>query len=246
MRTASRCLIAAACPDVGVVGYTLGGGLGLLSREYGLAADHVTAIEVVTADARLRRVTADTEPNLFWALRGGRDNFGIVTALEFRLFPVTKLYGGGLYFGTESLPDVLHAWRDWTTGTTGLPREMTSSLAMIPMPDLPAVPEPLRGEHVTQIRIAYLGDPAEGERLVAPAAGIAGIRSAHGKLLDALSPWSTGKFLNFVLGEHTPDEQVSKMYSPADLHRLRQIKADVDPENRFRLTHNITPARDAG
>lgn len=85
--------LSGSFPDVGVVGYTLGGGFSLLGRKYGLAADHVTAIEVVTA-------------------------------LEFRLFPVTKLYGGSLQFGTESLPDVLRAWRDWTAG---LPREMTSS-----------------------------------------------------------------------------------------------------------------------
>ncbi|MER6670575.1 FAD-binding oxidoreductase, partial [Amycolatopsis japonica] len=154
--------LSGSFPGVGVVGYTLGGGFSLLGRKYGLAADQVTAIEVVTADGELRRATPDTESDLFWALRGGRDNFGIVTALEFRLVPVTRLYGGSLQFGTESLSAVLHAWRDWAAD---LPREMTSSLGMVPMPDLPMVPGPLRGQHVAQIRIAYLGDAAEGERL---------------------------------------------------------------------------------
>ncbi|WP_410655478.1 FAD-binding oxidoreductase [Amycolatopsis sp. lyj-112] len=333
--------LSGSFPGVGVVGYTLGGGFSLLGRKYGLAADQVTAIDVVTADGELRHVTAVTEPDLFWALRGGRDNFGIVTALEFRLVPVTRLYGGSLQFGTESLPTVLRAWRDWTAE---MPREMTSSLTMVPMPDLPMVPEPLRGKHVAQIRIAYLGDAAEGERLVAPlraAAPVLGdtlaeipftesgsianeppfphgyradnvtvtelndtmldavlehagpgapvptvilldllggalsdipdnpgvgwdrearftvralsvvddaalteIRAAHGKLFDALSPWSTGKLLTFVYGESSPDEEAAKVYSAADLRRLREVKAAFDPRNRFRLTHNVQPGRD--
>ncbi|OXM57487.1 FAD-binding oxidoreductase [Amycolatopsis thailandensis] len=335
--------LSGSFPGVGVVGYTLGGGFSLLGREYGLAADQVTAIEVVTADGELRRATPDTEQDLFWALRGGRDNFGIVTALEFRLVPVTRLYGGSLQFGTGSLATVLRAWRDWAAE---MPRGMTSSLGMVPMPDLPMVPEPLRGQHVAQIRIAYLGDAAEGERLVAPLraaaeplgdtlaeipftesgkianeppfphgyradnvtvselndtmldailehagpgapvptvvlldllggalsdqpehpgvdwdreaaftvralsvvddASPAEIKAAHGKLFDVLKPWSTGKLLTFVYGESDAAEEASKVYSAADLRRLAQVKAAVDPANRFRLTHNVKPARDAG
>ena len=151
--------LSGSSPDVGVVGYTLSGGFGLMARRYGRAADHVRSLDVVTADGQLRHVTPESE--LFWALRGGRDNFGVVTALEFDLMPVTTLYGGGLYFEVDA--DVLRAWRDWTAGA---PDELTTSLAVIPFPDLPMVPEPLRGKHIAHIRIAYLGE--DGEALVAP------------------------------------------------------------------------------
>ncbi len=151
--------LSGSFPDVGVVGYTLAGGFSLMARRYGRAADHVRALEVVTADGELRHVTPESD--LFWALRGGRDNFGIVTALEFDLVPVTTLYGGGLYF--EVSADILKAWRDWTASA---PDELTTSLAVIPFPDLPMVPEPLRGKHIAHIRVAYLGE--DGDALVAP------------------------------------------------------------------------------
>src|SRR4030081_2698049 len=89
-------------PTVGVSGYTLGGGLSpTLGRSHGYAADHVRSLDVVTADSELRHVNAEFEPDLFWALRGGNGNFAVVTALEFDLFPVSRLYGGGIYFAGE-------------------------------------------------------------------------------------------------------------------------------------------------
>jgi len=100
----------------------------------------VRAIEIVTADGELRRVTADSEPNL--ALRGGKGNFGVVTALEFSLFPVTSVYGGGLVFAGEDAVEVLHTWREWVVD---LPEEITSSVAFLRWPPMPTVPEPLRG-----------------------------------------------------------------------------------------------------
>lgn len=98
--------LSGSAPHVGAVSYTLGGGLALLSRSFGYAADHVRGLEAVTADGRLRRVTRDHEPDLFWALRGGRDNFGVVTAMEIDLMPVTTLYGGALVFPVEKAADV--------------------------------------------------------------------------------------------------------------------------------------------
>ncbi|MEV4253351.1 FAD-binding oxidoreductase [Spirillospora sp. NPDC049652] len=154
-----------SAPGVGVVSYLLGGGISILGRTVGHASDHVRAIEAVTADGALRRVTAESDPDLFWALRGGRANFGVVTAVEFGLFPLDRLYGGGLYFDAEHVPAVLAAYREWTAS---VPDEMNSSVALIPLPDVPGVPEPLRGRHVAHVRIAYLGDAAAGERLVAP------------------------------------------------------------------------------
>lgn len=157
--------LSGSSPGVGAVSYTLGGGIGLMSRRYGFAADHVRSIDAVTADARLRHVTPESDPDLFWALLGGRANFGVVTGLEIGLLPVARLYGGGLYFDADLIPEVMDTWRRWTET---VPDEMTSSVALMPVPGVPAFPEPLRGRHVAHVRIAYTGDAAEGERLIAP------------------------------------------------------------------------------
>jgi hypothetical protein len=152
--------------DVGVVGYTLGGGMGSLGRRFGFAADHVTAVEMVTADGRLRRVTAESEPELFWAVRGGKGNFGIVTALEFELVPVPSLFGGGLFFAADDAPALLHRFREWAPG---LPAEVGTSIAVLRLPDLPELPPPLRGQTVVHLRFAYAGtDHALAERLLSP------------------------------------------------------------------------------
>ncbi|MFF0479615.1 FAD-binding oxidoreductase [Streptomyces sp. NPDC004284] len=158
--------LAGSAPGVGVVSYTLGGGLGLLSRRYGYAADHVRSIDVVTADGRLRQVTAASDPDLFWALRGGRDNFGVVTGIEIGLMPVPALYGGGLFFDFASAREVLDTYVRWSAG---MPEEMTSSLAVISFPDAPVLPPPLRGRHVVHVRIAYSADDlSPGKDLIAP------------------------------------------------------------------------------
>lgn len=152
-------------PLVGVVGYTLGGGLGPLGRQYGYAADHVTRFDIVTADGRHRTVTADADPDLFWAVRGGKGNFGVVTALEFALMPVRRLYGGGLYFPGDSAAALLRTWRDWTRQA---PEAMTSSLALLRLPGLPGVPDHPAGRLAVHVRIAFTGPAEEGERLVRP------------------------------------------------------------------------------
>ena len=106
--------LAGSSPDVGVVGYTLGGGLSWLGRRYGLAANRVLAIEVVTADGRLVRADAATSADLFWALRGGGGTFAAVTAIEFELFPLREVYAGMLLWPWERAREVLHAWRELT------------------------------------------------------------------------------------------------------------------------------------
>jgi FAD/FMN-containing dehydrogenase len=165
--------LSGSSPDVGAIAYTLGGGLGLMSRRYGYAADHVRSIDVVTAESEPRHVTPDgpdDDADLFWALRGGRDNFGVVTGLQVEVVPVTRLYGGGLYFAAEHVREVVEAYHRWTAD---LPEELTSSIGLVPFPDLPMVPEPLRGRYVAHVRIAYLGDKAAGEQLVAPLRAVA-------------------------------------------------------------------------
>lgn len=169
-------------PYVGVTGFTMGGGVSpFLGRLHGYAADHVISLDIVTADGQLRTVTADGDPELFWAVRGCKGNFGVVTALEFDLFPVSRLYGGAVYFPGEYLADVLHAWRTWVVG---LPEETTASVAVQRLPPLPELPEPLRGANVVHLRFAHIGSIQDGERLLAPMRAVAPV------LLDTVADTS--------------------------------------------------------
>ena len=152
-------------PTVGVVGYTLGGGMGWLARKHGLNANSVTAIELVTADGAIVRADRESEPHLFWALRGGGGNFGVVTAIEFALYPVTELYAGVLFFPFERGDEVLHTWREWTADT---PDEVTSVGRLLQFPPLPDLPEPLRGNSFSVVEAAYLGDEDAGAELIEP------------------------------------------------------------------------------
>lgn len=167
--------LSGSSPNVGAVSYTLGGGIGLMARRYGYAADQVRAVDVVTADGESRHVTPDDD--LFWALVGGRGNFGVVTAMEIGLVPVTTLYGGALWYDTDHLEAVLRTWLDWTGS---LPDEMTSSIAIIPFPDVPQAPPPFRGRRVAHVRVAYTGGAEEGEELLRP------LRAAGPRLVDAV------------------------------------------------------------
>jgi len=156
--------LAGTAANVGVTGYTLGGGLGWLARRYGLAANSVIAVKLVTPDGDLVRVDADREPDLFWAVRGG-GGVGVVTALEMRLYPVRDLYAGDLFFPIQRAAEVLHAWRDWTAT---VPDEVTSIGHLLRFPPLPEVPEPLRGRAVAVVEAACLGDAGSGAELIGP------------------------------------------------------------------------------
>lgn len=150
---------------IGAVSYTLGGGIGLLSRKYGFAADNVRGIEVVTADGRVRQVSAEQEPDLFWALRGGRANFGIVTAMEIDLVPVRRLFGGAMAFDGARAEELLRTYRDWTRT---MPDEMSASMAVSLLPDIPEVPEFMRARPLVHVNLAYVGSEEDGRQLLAP------------------------------------------------------------------------------
>ena len=152
-------------PDVGIAGYSLGGGMGWLARKYGLQANSVTAIELVLADGRATRVDAEHEPDLFWALRGGNGNFGVVTAIEFAVYPVESLYAGVMFFPFERAADVLHSWAELVPT---LPDEMMSWASLLQFPDAPFVPEPVRGGSFAVVYGAFLGSEAEGRTLLGP------------------------------------------------------------------------------
>src|SRR3954451_9255878 len=152
-------------PDVGIAGYSLGGGMGWLARKYGLQTNSVTAIELVTADGRAARVDAAHEPDLFWALRGGNGNFGVVTAIEFDVYPVENLYAGATFFPFERASDVLHAWAELLPE---LPDEMMTWAKLLQFPDAPEVPEPFRGSSFTIVFGAFLGSENDGRALPRP------------------------------------------------------------------------------
>ena len=157
--------LAGSSHDVGIVGYSLGGGVSWLARKHGLAAERITAIEFVSAHGDLREVTALTDPDLFWAIRGGGGNFGVVTAMEFELLPITEVYAGALFFPYERAGEVLEAWRQWTRS---VPDEVTSVGRMIQIPPIPDVPEFLRGRSFTVIEATFLGTEQQGAELLAP------------------------------------------------------------------------------
>ena len=152
-------------PDVGIAGYSLGGGIGWLARKHGMQANAVTAIELVTADGEFVRADAVNEPELFWALRGGGGNFGVVTALEFEVLPLRGVYAGALFFDVERTADVLHAW---TSLLPSLPEELTTWASVIHFPPDPALPSTLCGRSWTVVKAAFLGTGREARSLLRP------------------------------------------------------------------------------
>jgi FAD/FMN-containing dehydrogenase len=179
--------LAGSARNVGVVGYHLGGGLSFLGRKHGLATNSVTAIELVTASGQILRVTPANEPDLFWALRGGGGNFGVVTALEFELFETPEIYAGTLFFPFERAAEVLHAWREWTLA---MPDELTSVGRLLQLPDLPEIPDPLRGRAFATVGVVFLGSEADGAALVEPIRAL----GAEIDTLAMVSPAALGYF----------------------------------------------------
>ena len=157
--------LAGSAKDVGVVGYTLGGGISWLARSRGFAANSVLAAEVVTADGRIVRTDAESEPDLFWAMRGGGGSFAIVTALEFALHPVAEVYAGALFWPMDRAAEVLHTWRELVATA---PRELTSVGRLMQFPPFSEVPEPFRGRAFALVEVAYAGSEPEGAELLRP------------------------------------------------------------------------------
>ena len=161
--------LSGSSADVGVVGYTLGGGLSMLGRKYGLAANHVTSIDVVTPDGVLRTVSATADPDLFWALRGGGANFGVVTAIEFSVVADPDVNGGMFVWPYERRLEVLRAWHEWTVSA---PREISTSFRIVRFPPLAALPPELSGRTVVIVDGVSVGENTEvtlsGLRALAP------------------------------------------------------------------------------
>ena len=157
--------LAGSSPDVGVVGYSLGGGISWLGRRYGLAANSVTAVELVNAEGEIVRADHENESELFWALRGGGGSFGVVTALEFQLYPIAEVYAGVLFFPIERGAEVLRAWSRWAED---VPDEVTSVGRFLQFPPIPEIPEPLRGGSFVVVEATSLLDESATDELLAP------------------------------------------------------------------------------
>jgi FAD/FMN-containing dehydrogenase len=200
--------LAGSSRDVGVVGYTLGGGLSFLARAHGLASDHLVAAEVVTADGRLRRVDAEHDPELFWALRGANGaGAAIVTALEFGLFPITQVYAGALFYPIERAHEVLSAWRALLPS---LPDAVTSTARLFRFPPLPELPEPLRGRSFAVVQFVSLLDDAATDDLLAPL-------RARGPALDTMRPTGTVELGELNMDPPAPIPAAADGYSLAAL-----------------------------
>ena len=203
-------------PSVGVIGYLLAGGLSFYGRKHGLAVNHVRALEVVTPDGVHRRVDAEHNRDLFYALRGGSGGYAIVTAVEIGLLPYAEVTGGALFFAATDAQRVMRAWLGWTAHASD---DITTTFRVLNLPPLPDVPEPLRG--ITSICVNGVSlDPAQAEKLEArlryaatpilggfgpmPAAAVARLHgdpeepipaSGDGMLLEKLDDWAIDSFL---------------------------------------------------
>lgn len=218
--------VAGASANVGCIGYTLGGGLGPLARTYGFSSDWARGFRVATASGEVVTASATENPDLFWALRGGKGGFGIVTSMDFELIELSTLYGGSVFFDAPQIAGALATWVDWTKT---LPETATTSMIILRLPPMEFIPEPLRGKTVLSVRFAFVGDPAEGERLFQP------IRDAGPAIVDAVAElpaaqiatihndptapgpaWDRGMLLNEIdadfvtafLGAAGPEQQV--------------------------------------
>src|SRR5712692_1718115 len=166
--------------STGIAGLTLGGGVGWLMRTCGLAVDNLLSVDIVTADGRLLTASATENEDLFWGVRGGGGNFGIVTSFEYRLHPIGPLVlGGMLLYPAAQAKELLHFYREFMAGT---PNELMALVAFLTAPPAPFVPAHLQGTPMVAIAICYAGSIEEGQRVVEP------LRRFGPPTLDLLSP----------------------------------------------------------
>lgn len=168
--------------EVGVMGYLTGGGLPLACRTYGFAADHVGSLDIVTADGLLRTVSPTREPDLFWAVRGGKGNFGVVVAADIELLPLRTVYGGELHYPGEDPRHAAHVLGSYLAWVKEQPEEMSSSVSLLRLPDAPHLPEEFRGRSFVQVRVVYTGDEERGARLVEPLRALGPEKDACGAM----------------------------------------------------------------
>lgn len=215
--------LAGSSSDVGVVGYTLGGGMSIIGRKFGWAADRIKSIEIVTPNAELRRLTADQDSELFWGACGGAGNFGVVTEITFELVELKTVYGGCIFYDAKDASVMFNAFFQWTKD---LPDEMCASVAMSWMPQTPDLPEPLRGKTVASLRVCYIGDAAEGEKLIEP------LRSVAPALIDTVAeiPWTAADSIYMDPKHPIPFQQRGALFREVNSQTVDMILSAVRAE----------------
>lgn len=221
--------LCGSAPGVGVTGYLLGGGLGPLARTYGFSADRVRSFDIVTpADGPLT-VTVDSHPDLFWALRGGKGGFGVVTAVTVELLPLTTVHGGGLYFDAADALDVLTTFAHWSPA---LHESSTASIALLRLPHRDGLPEPIRGRTVVHLRFVSMDTAADAENQLTT------IRGAATPLLDTIGPLPYTK-IGTVHGDPTgpmPVANGSKTLAGLGEDTVRALLAAAGPDTEAPLS----------
>jgi FAD/FMN-containing dehydrogenase len=203
-------------PDAGIVGYTTGGGFGWLARRYGLACNNVHAIELVTADGQQRRVDAENDPDLFWALRGGGGSFGAITAIEFDLVELPEVFAGSVIYPADELSSrIFHSWREWTET---VPYEVTSIGRFLHLPPLPQIPEPLRDRPLITLGACYAGPPQKGDELIAP------LRELGEPVMDLFQTMSPSQLVTVHLD---PEEPVPGLVHTTSLRDFPEQAVDA-------------------
>jgi hypothetical protein len=214
--------VAGSSRQVGVVGYLLGGGLGPLARSHGFSSDYLVSLSVVTGAGDPIEASATENPELFWALRGGKSGLGIVTGVRIRLVEVPSLYAGSLLFDARHIETVVRGWIDYTAQA---PDAVTTSIALLRFPPIEAVPEEMRGRSFVALRFAFPGDLVEGEHLAAP------LRALAPAVTDAIGPLplaQVGTIHNDPEGA-APSWSNGTLLSPIDQDFATALLAAVGP-----------------
>lgn len=170
--------LSGSSPGVGVVGYLVGGGYGLMLRKHGLTVDTLKSATVVLADGSVARASAEANSDLFYAIRGGGGAFGVITEVEVGLVPFAEVFGGHVAFDASLAPQVLKTWAEWTKT---LPNDVTSGVVLITFPPVPFIPEFLHGRSLLVIVATVCLPAEEAEALLAP------IRSLPGAEMDSFA-----------------------------------------------------------
>ena len=214
----------------GIAGLTLGGGIGYLDRLAGLTCDNLLEAEIVTADGRVLRADGDAHPDLFWALRGGGGNFGVVTSFTYRLHPVTGAFGGLLGYTLDRAVDVLQAYREVGAGA---PDRLALYAGLVTAPPAPFVPAQLRGQRVVGLIPVYFGDADEAGRALAP------LRALGSPVVDLTRPMSYQEVQRLTEGLNPP--AMHHYYTAEWLHHLddRTIEALVEAAAGAPSPHSV-------
>src|SRR5215475_6281814 len=200
----------------GVAGFTLGGGIGWLMRQYGLAADNLVGADVVTADGRLVHASETENPELLWGLRGGGGNFGIVTSFELALHPVGPMvYAGPLFLPGEAAGDLLRFYRDWAPDQ---PDAITTAISLATAPPLPVIPEEWHGKKVAILIALNAGPVEDGEALVRE------LRTVAEPVADLIHPMPY-QFIQSLLDPLWP-KGINAYFKAANLARLSDETID--------------------